>query len=567
MSVDLPVNWTLAPLANLGDMVGGGTPSKNNPSFWMDGTIPWVSPKEFRAHLISDAEEHITQEAVAASATNIVPESTVLVVTRSGILSNSLPVAITTNPVAINQDVKGLIPFEGISAEYIAAALRRYSHQILSECSKSGTTVPSIVTHRLQAFQIPVAPSAEQVRIVTCIDAILSRLGIATEAVGAVPALIAKYRAAILGIVFRGDATQCWRDNEEIEDAEANVQALTAARAEGGKTIAAPSPDLASAYNIGPDVPWPFVTLESVCDPNRSITYGVIQTGDETEGGVPTVRAGDIKNFTIDLSGLKRVRREVVDRHPRTLLRGGEVLVSIRGTTGNVAVAGPEMVGMNVSREVAVIPVLKEIEPKYVAYALASPAGQSVIMRQVKGVAQSGINLIDLRAFPLPLLGLSEQHQVVQFVDRALDRLAAIGDRAEEIGQSLEALSATVLQKAFRGELTPQNPDDEPASALVQRSMAARAAAKPKKRSRKSDQTQGDLFRSKNVPQTRKDVGANHLQKIVAQASAGSLPVKELYHRAAMDVDEFYKQLATEVMLGHIRQTPDKTRLEVANAA
>ena len=191
--------------------------------------------------------------------------------------------------------------------------------------------------------------------------------------------------------------------------------------------------------------------------------------------------------------------------------------MSIRGTTGNVAVAGSELAGMNVSREVAVIPVLQGIEPKYVAYALASPGGQSVILRHVKGVAQSGINLIDLRNFPLPLAKWPEQLQVVHFVDHALAGLGSMASRTEQLGQSLEGLSVSILQKAFRGELTSQNLDDEPASALVQRTKAARTAVTPRPRSRKSKQAQSDPVRSKNVPQTRKDVEADHLLKIVAQ--------------------------------------------------
>lgn len=532
----------------------------------MDGTIPWVSPKDFRTHFISDAQDKITEDAVADSATNIVPAGAVLIVTRSGILSNSLPLAVTVAAVAINQDVKALVLSEGISPDYVAAALRRFDQEILAGCTKTGTTVPSILTQKFRDFRIPIAPSREQIRVVASIEAMFARLNNARDAMRTMEASVASYQRAALGAAFRGDATRMWRKIQKQAGADIGAGERSPSNRDDGVDIASPSPNFAEIFGVRDDTPWPFVTLESVCDPVRKISYGIIQTGDDTDGGVPTVRAGDIKNFEIDVNNLKRVRRELSDRYPRTLLRGGEVLVSIRGTTGNVAVAGSDMTGINVSREVAVIPLLAGVEPKFVAYALASPAGQEIITRQVKGVAQSGINLVDLRRFPLPLPARSEQLEMIAFVDEALLRLNSVKGHSEEITQSLSDLSAAILRKAFQGELTNQNHDDEPAGAVIARAGANPTPARSKRRLRKADKKQGDLFRRQKVPQSRKDVEADYLRTIVAKASAESLPVKELYLRSDMEIDEFYKQLAIEVTLGHLRQNADKTRLELTDA-
>jgi type I restriction enzyme S subunit len=107
---ELPADWQLISLHQLGRWVGGGTPSKSNPSFWVKDGLPWVSPKDMKRLLIDDAEDHISEAAVRASTTNVIPKDSILVVTRSGILSHSLPVAKAARSVAINQDMKALIP-------------------------------------------------------------------------------------------------------------------------------------------------------------------------------------------------------------------------------------------------------------------------------------------------------------------------------------------------------------------------------------------------------------------------------------------------------------------------
>ncbi|MDP1898207.1 MAG: restriction endonuclease subunit S, partial [Sulfurimicrobium sp.] len=114
-----PTGWRLLPLKELGFWVGGGTPSKAKPAYWETGTIPWVSPKDMKTERIHDSEDHITEQAVSESTANLIPTGSVLLVTRSGILRHTLPVAITTVPVTVNQDLKALTPKEGILPEYV----------------------------------------------------------------------------------------------------------------------------------------------------------------------------------------------------------------------------------------------------------------------------------------------------------------------------------------------------------------------------------------------------------------------------------------------------------------
>lgn len=154
----LPDSWEMVPLAEIGSWSGGGTPSRARREFWEGGTIPWVSPKDMKTGHIRDSEDHITCDAVAQSSAKLIPEGSVLLVTRSGILQHTLPVATNAVPVTINQDLKAITPADAIDPTYVRYALTRYAGEILRDCSKAGTTVASIVTRKLQQFRIPLAP-------------------------------------------------------------------------------------------------------------------------------------------------------------------------------------------------------------------------------------------------------------------------------------------------------------------------------------------------------------------------------------------------------------------------
>lgn len=153
-----PQGWIRTSLSNLGPWVGGGTPDRSNPRYWTNGEVPWVSPKDIKTFEIRTAVDHITEEAVSESATVMVPTGSVLVVTRSGILRHTLPVAVARRSVAVNQDLKSLTPHEGVHPDYIAYALRSFAQDILHSCSKDGTTVQSIDLPAFKRFEIPLAP-------------------------------------------------------------------------------------------------------------------------------------------------------------------------------------------------------------------------------------------------------------------------------------------------------------------------------------------------------------------------------------------------------------------------
>lgn len=322
---------------------------------------------------------------------------------------------------------------------------------------------------------VPLAPLPEQHRIVEKIEALTARSRRAREALDALPSLIDRYRQSLLAAAFRGDLTAEWRNGRTDIDGAITLDAIRRVfRSRQRKAFA-----LNSDWECPVSIPngWACERLEFLCDPIRGIPYGIVLTGEPFIGGTPTVRCGDIKDYHIDLGRLKCVDPSIAANFSRTELRGGEVLLAIRGTVGATAVAGPDMAGMNISREVAMLPVLPGLDARYLSYLMMSPVGAKHLMQHIKGVAQSGINLSDLRNFPVLLPHIDEQSLIVKTLDIAFARLRYLTELVAEKAGQLSTLDQSILAKAFRGELVPQDPNDEPASVLLERIRAERAAA------------------------------------------------------------------------------------------
>jgi type I restriction enzyme S subunit len=190
---------------------------------------------------------------------------------------------------------------------------------------------------------------------------------------------------------------------------------------------------------------WNVKPLEDLVDQHRGISYGVVQRGPEVVDGVPVVRISNFGDNRFDGSNVVRTSSEISNSFRRTILRGGELVVSIRGTVGRVAVVPRLAFGWNVSREVAVVPLLDGVSRALVHRALLSDGVQRFILGNVKGVAQSGINLSDLRQAPIPCPP-----------PREVDRFERVALTTAEMERSIvsasersEDLFNTLVQEAF----------------------------------------------------------------------------------------------------------------------
>jgi type I restriction enzyme S subunit len=415
----LPHTWKFARLSQLGRWIGGGTPSKANPGFWVAKGIPWVSPKDMKKLYLDDAEDHITKTAVEQSSTNVVAEGSVLVVTRSGILSHTLPVAKALRPVAINQDMKALIPHKEISSDYVLHALRAMEPRILQECSKSGTTVANLDTDRFLNFQIPLPPLHVQCRIVAKLESLFDRSKNCDEELTRISRLVERYKQAILAAAFRGDLTAEWRKERGLADPKsATVDTLVSVPIRNGLSVR------------GSDIP-PGV---------RSLRLSALRSG--------VVNLDDIRFLPITTT-----------KADRFLLHEGDVLVSRgNGTKSFVGIAAL----VRTVNEPTIFPdtafrvrlAKDRVMPEWFTSMWNAPQ----VRIQVEGAAKTTagiwkVSQADLARVELSLPDPKEQEEIARRIKSAFTYIEKTAEEASRANRLLGRLEQAILATAFRGEL------------------------------------------------------------------------------------------------------------------
>ncbi|QBB70133.1 hypothetical protein ELE36_07000 [Pseudolysobacter antarcticus] len=207
--VSVLMGWSIATIMDVARSSGGGTPSKSEPSYWDQGNIPWVSPKDMKSFFVTSSEDSITDKALVRL--TLVPRDSVLIVVRSGILSRTLPVSINKIPVTINQDMRAFVPKQGIDARYLAWQFISKEREILDSCAKDGTTVASIEGPALASFPMAIAPLAEQTRIVEKLEELLSDLDAGVAELKAAQRKLVQYRQSLLKAAVEGALSADWR--------------------------------------------------------------------------------------------------------------------------------------------------------------------------------------------------------------------------------------------------------------------------------------------------------------------------------------------------------------------
>lgn len=505
---ELPRSWARATFSDLGPWIGGGTPSKSNGAFW-NGTIPWISPKDMKSRVIWDTVDGITPEAIEQSSAKCVPPESVVIVTRSGILAHSLPVALTAFESALNQDLKAMTPPDGMHAAYIAWALRAFEHRILSTCRKGGTTVHSIEMPRLSTFEIPIAPTNEQHRIVERIEALFEEIDRGVDSLRAAKNGVSLYRQSLLKSAFGGCLTADWRaqnpDKLESQDAlldrirkeresryQAALEEWNQADAEwrkGGKNGKRPrKPKRPRAIPIRPTnicphgwmtVPLGLTIVDPIYGTSKKCGYGLGATG--------VLRIPNIGLGYIDPRDLKSATFDEKES-AKFSLQEGDVLI-IR-SNGSLSIVGKPAIVLRQHAAylfagyiIRIRPISGSILPKYLLYLMMEPNVRVQI--ETKAKSTSGVNNIsakELQELNVPICSPAEQAELVRLLDTRLEA-AELLDR--EIDASLaraDALRQSILKKAFAGQLVPQDPDDEPAAALLERIQAGRAKTPARRR-------------------------------------------------------------------------------------
>lgn len=380
-------------------------------------------------------------------------------------------------------------------------AVRRFVEE--NKVSSAGQNTVNQST--LMRLPVSIAPLPEQHRIVEKIEELFSDLDAGVTSLERAKANLKRYRASVLKSAVEGRLTEEWRrEHPQAEDGGTLLDRILRERREKwerdqlqkfkekGKE---PPKNWQSKYKEPsapdtselPELPegWAWATIHQLNSAVRPISYGVLQPGDDLAEGVPLVRVCDVADGKVAIGQLKRIAPEISAQFQRTILQGGEVLLTVVGTIGRTAIAPRTLAGANTARAVVVIAVVAPAIPEYLELCLREGSMRVRLTQASHEVARKTLNLEDVRVVAIPLPPLAEQEQIVALVE---ERLSQIDSAEKTIDAELirsKRLRQSILKTAFEGKLVPQDPKDEPASTLLERIKTSREAEQPKKKAKK----------------------------------------------------------------------------------
>ena len=390
---------------------------------------------------------------------------------------------------------------------------------LCSEVAGVGGSLTRAQPKRVIEYPIPIAPAAEQTRIANQLDTLLARIQSCNDRFDAIPALLKRFRQAVYAAATTG--------------------------------------------------PWEPSTIGAI---SVDLRYGTSKKCDYIPTGTGVLRIPNIaEQGRIDVKDLKRAEFDANEFQKLALMEGDLLVirsngsVELVGKTGLVTEKGSGLLfagylmRLRVDRTMAV--------PAFIQICLSAPLQREYIERTAKSTSGvNNLNAEELRSLPLLLPPLSEQIEIVHRAKALLALADRIEARANAARTQAQRLSPLVLAKAFRGELVQQDPQDEPASALLERIVSQSTAPTAQKQPKTPRQTRAPK-KAAAVTKSRQDEDvkgkpylADHLRRLGAPTTA-----EALFRASELPIADFYKQLAWEVAQGHIAD--GGATLEARNAA
>ena len=383
------------------------------------------------------------------------------------------------------------------------------------ELQSSGTTRRRISRGNLAQLELPVPPLPEQERIAGKLDALIARVDSCRGRLDRVPGILKRFRQSVLAAATSGELTREWREERGL------AKEWTETRVEEIAFVGTGSTPLRSNSAFYAETGTPWVTSAMT--------------------GLPFVTRAEefVTEAAIVGHRLKRypVGTLLVAMYGEGKTRGQVTELRIEATINQACAA------ISVDARKATTPFVR----------LALEANYLQMRELAEGGNQPNLNLSKIKEFPLSLPCLEEQRAITARVEAIYEWVGRIEARLSAARRHVDRSTRAALAKAFRGELVPQDPNDEPASKLLARLRTRPASAgntgRPKRGGARGPRTKA---KADTNMLTRKDVTPTHLTTILKER--GSLTAEALWTASQLEIDDFYDQLKDEEARGLLRE-------------
>jgi type I restriction enzyme S subunit len=493
---ELPRSWLMVTVAELGQVVSGGTPSTKEASFW-GGNINWISPSDLTGYnkkYISKGAKCITEDGLKHSSAVMMPPGSIHFSSRAPIGYT----VISSDQMSTNQGFKSLVPNQAVFNEYIYYYFK--SVKQLAESKATGTTFKELSGAAFSKLPVPLPPISEQHRIVAKIEELFSELDKGIESLKTAREQIKVYRQALLKHAFEGKLTAEWREENKhrLESAEALLQRMKTERAEcyqqqlaewerAGKHGSKPKapkelpPITPEELTELPELPegWGWSRLGEL---THLIAGHAFQKAEYSESGIRLFQIANVSFGEIIWEAVAYLPNHYWDDYPELRLFAGDLVIALNrpllGDNLKIGRLGLSDTPAILYQRVGKFTTHNKNISDLIFWYLRSPNFITSLKNELRGINIPFINQTRLLEYPIPLCDISE---LTHIVDELTQIFSSIDQFDQTITQSLqqsEAMRQSILKKAFSGRLVPQDPNDEPASALLARIKAERAAPK-----------------------------------------------------------------------------------------
>ena len=369
-------------------IVSGSTPKTSVNEYW-DGNIKWITPAEINedTYIVNDSERKISELAVEKNHMLSFPKGTVILSSRAPIGK----VAIAGCEMYCNQGFKNLICSNVINNKYLYWFLKE-KKGFLNSLGR-GATFKEISKSIISKIEIEVPSKEKQEDIVEILEKI----------------------------------------NNIIKDRKREICALD-------NLIKARFVEM---FGDAVDNPlrWNKKQLQEIATDDCTISYGIVQTGEDQKDGVPVFRPVDIVNRIPKLEELKKTTEKISNKYKKTILKGREMLITVRANIAETCIVGEEFKGCNVGRGIVPIRTKEDIMVlEFLKCILDSKHINDDIKRKAKGITLIQLNMQDLREIELIIPPIEKQKAYVQFakqVDKSKVAVQKALDEAQLLFDSL----------------------------------------------------------------------------------------------------------------------------------
>lgn len=447
----VPDNWRWVYVGSVCKFIGGGTPSKNIPEYW-DGDIPWASVKDIKGDYLNNTVDHITQEGLENSASNMCDKDDLLLVTRI----EPGKTIIAQKKLAINQDLK--IVKSDIIPEFLHNYFKCF-RQVFDQ-KASGSTVKGITIPNVSNTALPLPPYSEQKRIVDRIASLFAELDEAKEKAQMVVDGYEDRKEAFLYKAFTGELTEAWRKSNCPPNASDYLnhildtnQCFSRKEFQFWKNEALPDS-------------WVESKIGNLLYFAGRIGWKGLKAEEYTERGPLLLSVYNLNDGDeVTYNRVYHITEERYQESPEIMVQEGDVLLTKDG-------AGIGKLGYvkDLPQEATINSSLLLIRPanaaisKYIYYILLGPNLQRIVRERITGSATPHLFQRDIKDFVIPVPSLEEQKEIVRRLDSILLQEERALLMAKNVIRQIEEMKKTILAKAFRGELGTNDPKEEAVS-------------------------------------------------------------------------------------------------------